>query len=119
MEEARGRLAKRPEAFFFLVLRALGVVLRHLQPGALRQKAHRIRITEVFDLHDEVDHAAALMAAEAIEDPLVRGDGEGRRLFAVEGAQTEQVAAAPRQRNILPHDVLDRIAVIQLVQKRR
>ena len=119
VEKARSLFVQRPKAFFQLVLRLIFAVLRHLKPGALCQKTHRIRITEVLDLHDEADGAAALVAAEAVVDALLRRNGKGGRFFAVEGTEPEEIVASSGQRDVLPHNVLDGIAGIQLVQKCR
>ena len=75
----------------------LGVVaflLRHLHPHPTGEELHRLREGQVLDLHDEIDDAAALAAAEAVIDLLVRRHGERRGLFAVERTQAEQVRAA-------------------------
>ena len=74
-------------------LAALTVVrrLRQRHARAPRQKFHRVREREVFYLHYEVYHAAALAAAEAVECLPVGRDGEGRGLFAVERAQPKKV----------------------------
>src|SRR5882757_6839599 len=45
-------------------------------------------------LHQEADRSAAAAAAKAFIDLLGRGDGEGGRLFVVEGAEPEVVGAA-------------------------
>ena len=45
-------------------------------------------------LHQEADRIAAAAAAKALVNFLGRGDGEGGRLFVVEGAETEVVGAA-------------------------
>ena len=84
------------------MLRLISAIVRDLEARALCQKAHGVAVGEVLDLHDEIHHAAALMAAEAVENALLRRDGERRRLFAMEGAEAEQVAAPARQRDILP-----------------
>ena len=55
------------------------LALRFLRQGhirAPRQKRHGVREREIFDLHDKVDDAAALAAAETVVDLLVGRDGE-------------------------------------------
>ena len=94
-----------------------GVVLGHLHIGPLCQKAHRVGEVQIFDLHDELDHASAVVTAEAVIDLLVRRHGEGTRLLVVEGAQAEVVASLFAQRNIGGNDIHDVAAVHQLVQK--
>ena len=64
---------------------------------------------EVVDLHHEVDGVAALLAAEAVEEPLARADLEGGGLLVVEGAQALEVAAARvAQLEVLGDDGVDR-----------
>ena len=55
--------------------------VRHLQVHPLGQHSHRVPEGQAVQLHDEVDGPAALPAAEALEDLLVRGDGKGGGLF--------------------------------------
>ena len=64
-------------------------VLRHGHARPVRQELHRLGKAEILDLHDEVHYAAALAAAEAVVDLLVRRHGEGRGLFIMEGAESE------------------------------
>ena len=113
---AGGILVERqhPPAQFF---RAAVIILRHRQIGPLSQKAHGIGIAEVFDLHNEIDDAAALLAAEAVVDLLFRRNGEGRRLFIVERTQAEKIGALAGQRDITADDVHNITAGDQLVQK--
>ena len=117
-EEPRRVLAQRPEALLLLVLRAIILVLRDLKARALCKKPHRVGIVQPLDLHNEVDHAAARGAAEAVINPLVRRDGERRGLFRVERAEPKEVRATARQADILPHDLVDGIALGERVQKR-
>jgi hypothetical protein len=95
----------------------VAVLLRDLHPGALGQKPHRVGEGEVLLLHDEVHHAAALFAAEAVEDLLVGGDGEGGGLLTVKGTQAEEVRALPRELDIAAHHIHDVAASDELVQK--
>ncbi|MGX1120788.1 hypothetical protein RKD37_006151 [Streptomyces ambofaciens] len=77
--------------------------------GLAGQALDRLREGEVVDLHHERDGVAALLAAEAVEEPLARTDLEGRRLLVVEGAQPLQVAAARvAQLEVLRDDGVDR-----------
>ena len=91
VEKPRRVLAERPQPLLLLILRLILLVLRHLQPRALCQKPHRVRVAQRLDLHDEVDRAAALVAAEAVVNSLVRRDGKRRRLFRMKRAQPKQV----------------------------
>ena len=99
------------------LLRAVAVILGDGHIDALGQKTDGIGIGEVFDLHHEVDDAAALLAAEAVVDLLVGRDGEGAGLFIVEGAQTKEVGTLARKRNVAAYHIGDIIAGDQLVQK--
>ena len=62
------------------------LLLGNGQIRALGEKTHRVGEGQVLLLHDEADDAAALLAAEAVIDLLVRRDGERARLFVVKGA---------------------------------
>ena len=87
-------------------------------PDAVRALAKRcIRVAEAFDLHHEVDDPAALVAAEAVVDPLVRGYGKGRGLLPVEGAETEQVGAGALQAHILAYHFLNGISGSEFINK--
>ena len=98
---------------------AVGIVLRDLHPRPPREELHRVREGEVLDLHDEVDDAAALAAAEAVIDLLVLVDGEAGRLLAVEGAEAEQVRpAAFGEPDIGAHHVHNVVPVGQLLEER-
>ena len=63
----------------------------HLQTYTLGQEFHGFGEGEVFNLHNEVEHTAALAATEAVVNLLCGCNGEGGGLFTVEGAQTKQV----------------------------
>ena len=92
-------------------------LLRDGHIRALGEKADRVGEGQVLLLHDEVDDAAALFAAEAVIDLLVRRDGERAGLFVVKGAETEVVRALFGERHIAAHHVDDVAARDQLVQK--
>jgi hypothetical protein len=77
VKKARGLATEIHKTLLLAVRGAVALVLGNLQPRALGEKPHRVGIAEIFDLHDEVDHTAALVAAEAVVDLLVRRDGEG------------------------------------------
>ena len=87
----------------------------HIDP--LGQKAHSVRKGEVFLLHDEVDNAAALLAAKAVADLLIRRNGERAGLFVMERTQAKIVCTLFLQRNIIAHNVNNIVAGDQLVQK--
>ena len=65
--------------------------------------------------HFKIDDAAALVAAKAIVDTLVGGDGEGSGFLPVKGAQAKQVGAGTLQVHILSNHVFDWIPGGQLV----
>ena len=117
-EKPRRVLAQGPKALLLLILRVVGLVLRYLHPRALGEEADGVGEVQPLDLHDEVDHAAARVAAEAVIDALVRGDGERSGLLRVERAEAEEVRAPARQAHILSHDLVDGVAVDERVKKR-
>ena len=56
---------------------AAGLVLRRQRDvGPLGQELHRLRERQALDLHNKIDDAAALFAAEAVVDLLVRRHGK-------------------------------------------
>jgi hypothetical protein len=57
------------------------------------------------------------MAAEAIVDPLLRINGEGCGLFAVEWTQAEEVGAAALELHMLSHHIFNWISGYKFVQK--
>ena len=91
------------------------VVLRHLHPRPLGKESNGIRVVQPFYFHNEVYCAPALVAAEAVEDPLFRRNGETGRLLIVEGTQSKEVAASPGKTHILPHYIFDWILFLQLL----
>ena len=115
VEKARRVPVEREQALAFFragVVRLLG----QLHARAVGQKGHRLREREILDLHDEADDAAALAAAEAVVDLLVRRDGKRRRLFAVKRAEPEEVRPAFfRQAHVAAHDVDDVVALGELL----
>ena len=117
MEEARRVLAERPQALLPLVGGGVLVIVRYIHSHALGKEAHRVRIVEICDLHDEIHHAAALVAAEAVVNALVGRYREGGCFFRMEWAQAKQIAALAGQGNVLADHVLNGIAGRQLVEK--
>ena len=91
------------------------LLLRHGHIDALGEESHRIREGEVLLLHDEIDDAAALFAAEAVADLLVGRDRERAGLFVVEGAEAEVVRTLFRQRYIVADDVDDIVPGDELI----
>ena len=82
-------------------------LFRHLQARPLGQQAHRVGKGKIFDLHDEVDDAAALAAAEAVVDLLLRHHMKRGGPLPVEGAQPPKAPALGRQGHIVGHHVGD------------
>jgi hypothetical protein len=117
MEETRRVLAERPQALLPLVGGGVLMIVRYIHSCALGKEANRVRIVEIFDLHDEIHHAAALVAAEAVVNALVGRDREGGCFFRMEWAQAKQIAALAGQGNVLADHVLNGIAGRQLVEK--
>ena len=72
MKVAGGLLVQGQQPLPLLAEVGAPPLLRHLQTRPLGQQAHRIGKRKIFDLHDEVDDAAALAAAEAVVDLLLR-----------------------------------------------
>jgi hypothetical protein len=108
LEEGRGEVVDRVEVVLGAAggggLASLHVGERLLDGDAraLGEHAHRLGEGAALDLHDEVDGAAALLAAEAVEEAALGVDVEARRLLLVEGAEAGERAAATRE--------LDRLA---------
>ena len=96
---------------------AMAVFFGHLHSGAFGQETDGVRKREVFLFHDEVDHAAAFAAAKAVVNLLIRGNGKGTGLFAVERAQAEKVAAFFGQMNIVGYHIDNIAACDQFIQK--
>ena len=74
---------------------------------ALGQPAHGVHEADVLVFLDEGEHVAALVAAEAVENLLVRIDVEARRLFLVKRAERGEVRAGLFQRQIRADDIHD------------
>ena len=99
------------------LFRSVAALLRYREVGPLGQELHRLRERQALDLHNKIDDAAALFAAEAVVDLLVRRYGERWRFLVVEGAQAEQVAALARQRHVAGYHVRNVVPRHHFVQK--
>src|ERR1700722_18027345 len=87
----------------------LGGIVVHLQRdfGALSQPPHSIRKFDVLVFLDECENIAAFVAAEAMENLLLRIDVETRGLFLVKRAQRSEVRPGALQRDIGANDIHD------------
>ena len=116
--EIPGRfLGKGPQPLLLAVPALVLLVLRDLHPCPLCQGPHRIRVTQPLNFHHEIDHAAALVAAEAVVNSLIRGYGKGSSFLSVEGAQAKEVCTGAFQVHILPHHFLDGVSCHQFIHK--
>ena len=93
------------------------VVLRHLQAGALRQKAHRFHIVQILDAADKGDDIPAHTAAKAIKRAVFRVHIKRRRFLMVKGTQPDHIPAAAPQADIRRHHIDNIAAHLQLLQK--
>ncbi len=73
-------------------------------PGQLRR---RLREAQLVVLHDEGDDVAAGLAAEAMEDAPVGGNGKGGLAVDVEGAEAREVFAPALEFDVLAHHLFD------------
>ena len=92
-------------------------VLRNGDISPFGQKTHRIRVGEIFDLHDEADDAAALFTTKAVIILPIRKHMEGGGLFVMKGAATPIAPAFGLQGHIAAYHVQNIISCGQLVQK--
>ena len=97
-------------ALLFEARRLFGVEIAfgdgHLRP--FREDAHRVHEIDVFDLADEGDDVAGNAAAETVVELPFRIDGEGGRLFVMEGTAPPPVPALALERDVCGdklHDV--------------
>src|SRR2546423_12933980 len=79
--------------------------LRDLDPRHLGQDAERRREVDLLDLFDEVEHVAALLAAEAVPGLLLLVHCEARRLLLVEWAEPDELPTRLAQPHVLLYDV--------------
>ena len=114
---ARGVAVQLEHTAAELLRPAVVFLLRHGEIHPPRQKADRVRIGEVFDLHDEVDDAAALFAPEAVIELLVLQHMERGRFFIVKRAAAPVAPALARERDVSTDHVDNVVAGEQLVQK--
>ena len=116
--EPAGRvLVQRQHPLAAAGLLPVRVVRRDLHVHPLGQQLHRVPEAQVLDLHDEVDHPAALAAAEAVVHLLVLGHGEGACPLVVEGTQAKIVPALLGKRHVGGDHIDNIVPAGQLVQK--
>ena len=108
---------QRPQPFLLAVAALVLFILRHCHADPLCQCPNRVRIAQSLNFHLEIDHAAALVAAEAIIHALIRRYGEGSGLFPMERAQTEQVGTGAFQTHILTNHFFNGVSCNQFIQK--
>ena len=92
-------------------------ILGHGQIHTLGQKTYCIGIGEILDIHDEIDNATALFAAETVIILLVLQNMEGGRFFIVEWTAAPIAPTLRLQRHIAAHHIQYVISSCQLVQK--
>ena len=86
---------ERPQSLLSPITAFVLLVLRHLHTCPLGKGTYRIGVAQPLNFHNEIDSAAALMAAEAVIDTLIGRNGKGGGFLPVEGAQTKQIGAGP------------------------
>src|SRR6266404_5730737 len=85
-------------------------------PGALGERAHRLREGDAVLAHQEAEGVAARAAAEAVVDVALRVDRERRGLLGVEGAEPLPVLARALELHHLADDLEDVDAGADLVE---
>ena len=117
-QPARRRLVDRVEG---AIDRRLGVAgaARRRQAGQLGEAGDRLAEVQALERHDEVDRVAVLAAAEAVIEALGLGDRERGRLFLVERAQAQVLAAAAREPDVARDDLDQGQARLELLERDR
>ena len=94
-----------------LGLQLLGFAVRRLLFGlgdvdarAPRQVANHVAKAAAFQLHQEAEHVARLLAAKAVEELLLLAHVEAGRLLVVERTQAQMIGARPAQLYVLADD---------------
>ena len=137
LEILQGAVARRGEQVLVKELRRLPVggqqpvaliapalvigILLHLRKGHMQlvgEKFHRLLEIQPLDIHDELDHAAAGLAAEAVIQLPLLINGEGSCLFPMEGAQSPVLVTVALERHIAGDNLNDVRAGPELVQPR-
>ena len=110
-------LHQRPQPLLLAVTALVLLILRHFHACPLGKLTDCVGIAQSLYLHHKIDGTAALMAAEAVVDTLIGGNGEGGCLFSVEGAKAKHICAGTLQGYILAHHILYGIAGNQFIDK--
>ena len=108
---------QRPQALLLAVAALILFVLRHFHTNTLCQLTNSIGIAQSLYFHYKVDGTATLMAAEAVVDALVGGNGERGCLFSMERAKAKQIGTGTLQAHILSYHIFNWIAGDELVNK--
>jgi hypothetical protein len=66
---------------------------------------------------EKLEHVAAQVAAETVEEPLLGIDGEGWRFFRMEGTETFVFRPRALQRDVLLHDLQDVRLETEIIDK--
>ena len=90
-EKPGGLLGQRPQPLLLPVAALVFLVVRHLHAHSLGQGADGIRVAQALNFHFKIDDPAALVAAKAIVNALVRCHGKGGRFLPMEGAEPKKI----------------------------
>ena len=101
MDSIAGRIVVSP-ALIFLQL--------DLDAGAFCQDADRGDEVYILMLLNKLEHVAACVASETMEDLALRVDSKGRRFFLVEGTMRLEILARPAECQVRSDDVGDLVA---------
>ena len=92
-------------------------ILRHGHIYPLGQKTHGVGIGQIFNVHNKIDDAAALLTAEAVIVLFVLQNMEGGCFFIVKRTAAPVASALGLQGHIAPHYIQNVVSGGQLVQK--
>ena len=90
-EESGSFFGQCPQPLLLPVAALVFLIVRHLHAHSLGQGADSIRVAQALNFHFKIDDPAALVAAKAIVDPLVRCHGKGGRFLPMEGAEPKKI----------------------------
>ena len=101
----------------FLPRLALGVALRHVEPGHAGEALDRLGEGEPLDLDQEAEDVAVPPRREIVVELLLIIDEKRRRLFRAEGREAAPLAPLLAQFHPLADDLRDRQAGADFVQE--